>query len=294
MKLRLLHLDGSLTAQPTLAALAATGHAQEVDLRPEGERLRLWATRRAMIDFTRRLTEEGPVAGTGAEVTFMGSGDYHHLTAPLVARTPGPLSVVHFDNHPDWGRWPPAYHCGSWVNRVLEMPHVARVVTIGPCAGPGWPQLKGANLRALDGGRFELHPWRMGPSRVLGGRTIRWANLAGADWAGFAEDLARRLPTERVYVSIDKDVLHPDEAVTNWDQGEMRLDHILAALRALTERRRVVGVDVCGEYAPPRFDCLGKRLLARFDQPRPPESPDLARNDAANRRLVEALEACGI
>ncbi|MEW5727459.1 MAG: arginase [Pseudomonadota bacterium] len=294
MKLRLLHLDGSLAAQPTLAALAGAGRAQTVNLKPEGERLRLWATRSSMIDFARRLTEEGPPAGTGAEVTFMGSGDYHHLTAPLVARLPGPLSVVHFDNHPDWGKWPPAYHCGSWVNRVLDMDHVAKVVTIGPCAGPTWPQMKGANLAALKGDRFELHPWRMGPSRVLGGRTIHWTNLAGADWDGFVDALVHRLPTEAVYVSIDKDVLHPDEAVTNWNQGEMRLDHILGALRVLAARRRIVGVDVCGEYAPPRFDCMGKRVLARLDQPRPPAFPDLSRNDAANSRLIEALEACGV
>lgn len=294
MKLRLLHLDGSLTAQPFLAALVEDGRAQLVNLMPDGGRLRLWACRSAMIDFRRRLCEEGPPAGTGAEVTFMGSGDYHHLTAPLVARLPGPLSVVHFDNHPDWGTWPPAYHCGSWVNRVLEMSHVAKVVTIGPCAGVTWPQFKGANLKALASDRFELHPWRMGPGRVLGRRPLRWTNLAGGDWTGFVENLARRLPTDAVYVTIDKDVLHPDEAVTNWNQGEMRLDHILEAIRALAARRRVVGVDVCGEYAPPRFDCVGKRLLACLDQPRPPAAPDLARNGAANRRLVGALEALGM
>lgn len=294
MRLRLLHLDGSLAAQPFLATLVDGGRAQPVNLKPEGERLRLWARRAAMIDFCRRLSDEPVPPGSGAAVTFIGSGDYHHLTAPLVARAPGPLSVVHFDNHPDWGTWPPAYHCGSWVNRVLKMPHVAKVVTIGPCAGPTWPQFKGANLKALDSERFELHPWSMGPSKVVGRRPILWNNLAGRDWTGFVDDLARRLPTEAVYVSIDKDVLHPDEAVTNWNQGEMRLDHILEALGALAARRCVVGLDVCGEYAPPRFDGLGKRLLARFDQPRPPAAPDLSRNDAANRRLIMALDALGI
>ncbi|MGE5547869.1 MAG: arginase [Solirubrobacterales bacterium] len=300
MKLRLLHLDGSLTAQPTLSSLAEAGLAQVVNLKPDGQRLRLWARRADMIGLARRLTEEGPPPGKGPEVTFIGSGDYHHLTAPLVARTPGPLSVVHFDNHPDWGTWPPAYHCGSWVNRVLDMPHVAKVVTIGPCAdATTWPQFKGANLGALSSDRFELHPWRLAPSKVLGrvhggphrreGRTIRWNNLAGRDWSGFVDDLARRLPTEAVYVSIDKDVLHPDEAVTNWNQGEMRVAHIVEAIRALAARRRLVGLDVCGEYAPPRFDSLPKRLLARFDQPRPPVSPDLTVNDLANRRLLEAI-----
>ncbi|HSV29569.1 MAG TPA: arginase family protein [Candidatus Omnitrophota bacterium] len=295
MKIRLLHLDGSLTAQPTLASLAGQGLAQVVNLKPDGKRLRLWATRDAMTDFARRLCEEEPPPGDGAEVTFMGSGDYHHLTAPLVGRTKGPLSVVHFDNHPDWGMWPPAYHCGSWVNRVLDMGHVAKVVTIGPCAADTtWPQFKGANLGALESDRFELHPWRMAPSRVIGKGSIRWNNLGECDWSGFVDDLARRLPTERVYVSIDKDVLHPDEAVTNWNQGEMRLDHIFACLRALAARRRIVGVDVCGEYAPPRFDSLPKRILAHFDQPTPPVAPDLRRNDESNGRLLAELAALGL
>jgi hypothetical protein len=168
------------------------------------------------------------------------------------------------------------------------------VVTIGPCAGTTWPQFKGANLKVLDDPRFELHPWRMAPSRLVGGRTIRWNNVGDADWGGFVDDLARRLPTEAVYVSIDKDVLHPDEAVTNWNQGQMRLDHILACLRALAARRRIVGLDVCGEYAPPRFDTWPKRVLAKFDQPKPPAFPDLAPNAATNQRLLAALDALGI
>lgn len=294
MKLRLLNLDGSLGLQPALAALAEEGRAQWINLKPEGPSLRLWARRSAMTAFARRLCEEGPAPGKGAEITFIGSGDYHHLTAPLVARMPGPLSVVHFDNHPDWGTWPPAYHCGSWVNRVLDMVHVAKVVTIGPCAGPTWPQFKGANLKALDDPRFELHPWCMAPSKLLGGRTIRWNNVGEADWGSFVDDLARRLPTGAVYVSIDKDVLHPDEAVTNWNQGQMRLDHILACVTALAAHRRIVGLDVCGEYAPPRFDSLGKRLLARFDQPRPPAFPDLSPNASTNQRLLAHLAQLGL
>lgn len=295
MKLRLLHIDGSLMAQPTLSLLAHKGLAQVVNLKDHADALRLWARRADMTALARRLAEEGPPPGHGVEITFMGSGDFHHLTAPLVARLAGtPLSVVHFDNHPDWGKWPPAYHCGSWVNRVLDMDHVARVVTLGPCAGPTWPQLKGANIDVLGDARYELRPWRMGPSRLLGGRIIHWDNLAGCDWPAFAADLARRLPTEAVYVSIDKDVLHPDEAVTNWNQGEMRLDHVLACLGELARHRRIVGIDVCGEFAPPRFRSLPKRLLARFDQPRPPVMPDLSRNDDLNRRLLAAVGDLGL
>ena len=311
MKLRLLDLDGAVMAQPVLRSLAAEGLAQAVDLAPAARRLRLWARRPEMIGFARALFEAGPPPGRGAELTFVGSGDFHHLTSPLVARMPGPLTVVHFDNHPDWGTWPPAHHCGSWVDRVLELRHVARVVTIGPTsAAPTWPQFKGANLAALAAGRIELHPWRLARSRVLGrvdpgpGHRrqdagpiwggIQWTNLAGGDWAGFVDDLARRLPTTNVYVTIDKDVLHADEAVTNWNQGEMRVADIARCLEALAERRRIVGMDVCGDFAHPGFDSCAKRLLARFDQPPPPTAPDLTVNAAANVRLLEIAGRIGL
>ncbi|HTH17599.1 MAG TPA: hypothetical protein VL974_13160 [Magnetospirillum sp.] len=295
MKVRLLDLDGSVMGQPVLKDLARAGLAQTIDLRADGDALRLWARRSDMIAFARRLTEEDEPPGQGATVTFMGSGDYHHLTAPLVARVPGPVSVVHFDNHPDWSKWPPAYHCGSWVNRVLDMPHVAKVVTIGPTSDAvTWPQFKGANLKALNDPRFELHPWRFAPSRVLGRGKVRWRNLAGADWTDFVDDLVKRLPTEAVYLTIDKDVLHPDEAVTNWNQGHMRVDHLLSMIRALAEAKRIVGVDVCGEFAKPHFPNPAKRLLARFDQPRPPRHPDLTPNGSANRRILESLAEAGV
>lgn len=295
MKLRLLDLDGSVIGQPGFKHLARSGLAQTLDLKPDGHALRLWARRADMIGFARRLSEEGEPPGTGAPVTFIGSGDYHHLTAPLVARVPGPVSVVHFDNHPDWGKWPPAYHCGSWVNRVLDMSHVAKVVTIGPTSHDiTWPQFKGANLAALDGGKLELHPWRLAPSRVLGKGTITWANLAGGDWDEFVADMVRRLPTEAVYLTIDKDVLHPDDAVTNWNQGEMRVEHLLSMIRALAGKKRIVGIDVCGEFAAPHFPNPAKRLLARFDQPKPPALPDLSPNDRANQRIMECLSQVGV
>ena len=148
VRLRVLDLDGSLTQQPALAQRSETVQVVPMDDLADG--LRLWATTPALEEFRRRLNRLAEPAGEGPVVTFLGSGDFHHLAALLIERAAGPVSVVHFDNHPDWVRFPPAWHCGSWVNRVLDMDHVARVVTIGPCGGDlDWPQLKGANLAAL-------------------------------------------------------------------------------------------------------------------------------------------------
>lgn len=59
-----------------------------------------------------------------------------------------------------------------------------------------------------------------------------------------------RLPEGPVYLSIDLDVLSPAFAHTDWDQGTMRLEELLSALRRLTTERRVLGVDLCGGLTP--------------------------------------------
>ena len=53
---------------------------------------------------------------------------------------------------------------------------------------------------------------------------------------------------ETIYISIDKDALSPADAVTNWDQGEMREVDLRRFLYHQVEREKVIGVDVCGEY----------------------------------------------
>ena len=290
MRLRLLDLDGSLLGLPALAQWAEL--AQVLDMRDLGEPLRLWATASGLEDFRRRLDEAPPLPGLGPEITFMGSGDYHHLAAVLIGRAAGPLSVIHFDNHPDWVRLPPAWHCGSWVNRVLDMPHVARVVTIGPCSDDlVWPQLKGGNLAALASGRLELWPWRHAPSHRLGAPPLTWRNLGDeTDWAGRLSAIFGSLPTASVWVSIDKDVLRPEEAITNWDQGEMPLSVLTRALRLLAREKTILGIDVCGEYSSPRFVSLWKRLSAWFDHPSVCRARQpLWRNNATNHSLLETF-----
>ena len=100
-----------------------------------------------------------------------------------------------------------------------------------------------------------------------------------------------QLPTEAVYVSIDKDVLDPRDALTNWNQGRLRLDALLGAIAILGRHRQIVGADVCGDFAPPRHANPLKKLLAVLDQPPAPTAPDLVRNEQANLRLLQAFAA---
>ena len=279
MLLRVLEIDGSLAESKALSS------AQRLPLADLEPGLRLWGSASAMAELGRRLP-----AWVEGEVTFLGSGDFHHLAAALLRRLDRPVTLVHFDNHPDWVRLPPAWHCGSWVNRALELPHIHKVVTLGPCSDDlDWPQLRGGNWPALRCGRLELYPWRHAPSKLLGRPAHIWTELADLpEPEAWLERLFANLPTSDVWVSIDKDVLAPQQAVTNWDQGGMSLEFLESALAILGKNRRILGADVCGEFSPPRFASPWKRLSAWMDHPPQPLAND-ARNDETNRRLIAAF-----
>ena len=58
------------------------------------------------------------------------------------------------------------------------------------------------------------------------------------------------LPALPVYISIDLDVLSNEFARTDWDQGDMTLEELTAAIGRLTAAYRVLGVDLCGGHTP--------------------------------------------
>lgn len=301
--LRILDTDGSVDAE-ALRHAAPWDSFLKIDLRDLGPALRLWSRRKAIEAARARIAQAGDPRPS---ITFLGSGDYHHLAALLIERIAEPVSVLHLDNHPDWVRLAPRWHCGSWVNRVLELPRVQRVVTAGPCSddlvNPG---RKGGNLAALDSGKLVLFPWEHAPTRtrrVADGPghewragALHWRNLAERQLADACDAVVAALPTEAVWITLDKDVLPEREALTNWDQGRMPLDAVLAVIKAVGARKRVLGADVCGEYSPPLHRNLFKRIESRMDQPRrtQADAAELARNAGTDRALATSLfAACG-
>lgn len=304
MHLEVLDLDGSLPADDLLAGVGWLS-TQRIDLRDLAPKLRLWSSPRTIAQLRQRLRRlpDRP----DAVMTLVGSGDFHHLTPLLLDRAREAVTLVHFDNHPDWVRLAPRWHCGSWVNQALRHDRVARVVTIGPCSADlEWPGLKGGNLPALASGRLRLFPWQHAPSRVLrpladgaswhhADGHLHWRNLAELTAAERVRLILDQIATPAVWFSIDKDVLPEDEAISNWDQGKMPLQAVVDLIGAIVARHEVAGADICGEYSAPNFSNVWKRLEASRDQPRRP-APDrqsLARNATVNRRLLAAISAEG-
>ena len=54
---------------------------------------------------------------------------------------------------------------------------------------------------------------------------------------------------ERVYVSLDKDILGRDRARTDWTQGTHSLEQVLQMLASLCAQMQAVALDICGELS---------------------------------------------
>lgn len=258
------------------------------------ERLRFACSARLLRAFGRSLETMLPADGG---TVFTGSGDFHHLSLPLIERVSaqrGPLEVVVFDNHPDNMRFPFGVHCGSWVRRVAALPGVTHVHVVG--------------ITSADIG--PAHAWENQLWPLLSGRLTYWSIGASVGWAhslglrrafrnhANAEELLEAFiarmarSSTPVYLSIDKDVLSAKDARTNWDQGCMRESELSRAIEAL--RGRIVGSDITGEVSVANYTQWWKRLLSAIDHQPPVGEPQLsewqAQQHALNQRLLAVID----
>ncbi|HEY3696458.1 arginase family protein [Phenylobacterium sp.] len=297
MRTALLHLDDALGGQETLCARVAATGGCALDLRDLGPALRLWARPDALDRLASRLDAGLP---DGPLLAVSGSGDFHHVTALLLARAceqaSDDVTVVHFDNHPDWVRFGRGLHCGSWVARAARTPGVAKVVTVGVCSRDiRAPQARRADPELIAGGRLEVYAYPEPPAGAQPTFADRWPAIAAVGEAAFAALLPGRIKTAAVYVTIDKDVLRPQDAATNWDQGRLPLEALETLVRAACDGRRLAGADVVGDWSRPAYGggpaAMLKRGEAWMDQPRARPGPQaIAGNQATNLRLIDLIE----
>ncbi len=232
---------------------------------------------------------------------FTGSGDYHHLTLYLLRRlmrrgVPAALDIVVCDNHPDNMRYPFGLHCGSWVSHAAGLPGVRRIHVAGITSADIGPAHAWEN-RLAPFMREKLFYWSLG-------REAAWLKLIGrGDHArrfDAPDDLVRSLASElrdspALYLSVDKDVLDPAFARTNWDQGRFAPEHLKAVIDACAGK--LLGSDVTGDASTYSYAGRFKRILSRLDGLPEPDEAELAvwRADqgAINRRLLEWIAGAG-
>ena len=128
MDVRILNLDGALTAQETLVR-----GLQVVDgARAWGPRIRLGCGFGHFRRFEHALSEQlGGDTDAEPHLTFYGSGDFHHVSLALLRRLREPFNLLVLDNHPDWMRGVPFLHCGTWLRHASRLPLVRRVFHVG-------------------------------------------------------------------------------------------------------------------------------------------------------------------
>jgi hypothetical protein len=286
---RILNFDDSVARQPDFPARTA---ATTVDLTALGPAARLWADRDQAAAIRRALDPALKDA-----ITFLGSGDYHYVSALLLEQFAEPVTVVVFDHHPDWDRLPPRHGCGAWVSRALEQENVAQVVLAGNASADlAFPAILTGQWRAVRAGRILQLPFAAPRGGMGPWSRLPWRELQG-DPAGVFGGVIDRLACRRVYVSIDKDCLTAPFALTNWEEGRLTLDLLLSFLRTLREKCEIVGLDVTGEHSAGTIPGRWKSWCSGFDHPRDfsargrtPE--EIARvNGRTNQRIVELLTA---
>ncbi len=279
-----------------------------VDLTDLGPRCRLYSNKKTDREVSARIG-----SGTADQITFLGSGDFHHVTSLILDEFDDEISVISFDDHPDWDILPPKICCGSWVTRILSKDNVKKVVLVGATCGDISPTLfRLGNYDALKDDRLEIYPYQHKPTKVFFKKIpenisadvkrglfydeIHWRELKTMNIAEFFLHVLHRLPTKKVYVTIDKDCLKAGYSLTNWSEGHLELEELLLMLKFIKGNAEIVGLDITGDYSPVKTEGFIRTAITAINHPRgisakdKPQSLVDSVNEATNIRILELLK----
>lgn len=316
-KVVILDVDGAVVQQKRLLVQY---RPIVIPLQEKSEALRYWC-RIEEMEWLKQLIVS-TVETVKGKVIFYGSGDYHHLAYLGISLMDETVTLIHFDNHTDFTRGLSGYiHAGSWVVRALALSHVRKDILLGIDGdlnmSKDMPVPMGLLMHEMSLFRtekVEVYPNAMRRSVLLGRLRAKlpcvefepgllttqatWKNMC--DHGGIEATLDRilpTLPTEAVYLTIDKDVLNEGDCFSNYTglQGTLTLEELLAAISLIGKRKRILGVDVCGDgsYSTARGYPL-KRLVARLKDGKIPlaafsSQENICLNEDANLKILERL-----
>ncbi len=305
-QIRILNFDDSVTSQRKLCSEYET---DIVHLKDIGPGARFWMDKRSEMEIRNRIR-----GSAKNSVTFLGSGDFHQVSGILIEEIKEPVSVIHFDFHPDWNIFPPRASCGGWVTRALKNRNVLKHVIIGVCSTrPSSFSVQTGNFGSLENDRVEIYPYAQVPSVVflrkipantsvnvrkgLFFKKIRWNALEGKNLKNVFLGIIKKIPPGRVYVSIDKDCLKKEWAATNWQEGKIPLKELLLMVRLIKENLDITGADITGDYSPIIVKGIFKKIISRLNHPevfsaKGLSDPEItAINEEANLKILELLNS---
>jgi len=290
--IQVLDLDGALNGQsflPTTARRLPLGHW--------GPQLRMACSFARFAKFSSELADLLP--DTQPAISFIGSGDFHHVTLALLARQPRLFNLLVIDNHPDWMRGLPFLHCGTWLYHAARLPNVRRIFHVGGDVDfdnrfrwmAPWLLVRSGKIVVLPAVR-RLHRghWLGIPNHAV----RRNGSFSLARLLSILHPYRSEIAELPLYISVDKDALVSSEAIVNWDSGHLHLDEMTTVLETFLDaaRGRLAGFDTVGDWSPVVVRGWLRRLLHWTEHPRLSVDSDEAarRNEFVNRRLLQVLE----
>jgi len=152
-------------------------------------------------------------------------GGDHSITFPILRAFDVPVTLIHFDAHLDtWNGAPGNLDHASWVIRAAKLPHVKKIVQLGPRGLANDPEAMGnaRKLHTMIVTSEEIH--RKGVEAVL----------------------AQVPSSENIYISLDVDVMDPMLApgTGTLEPGGLAFAEIDGLLKGVASKGKLVGMDI--------------------------------------------------
>ena len=167
-------------------------------------------------------------------IHFIDSGNYHYISKFWLEKIKEPFILIVMDHHSDMqpSLFEQLSSCGGWVKEVLDTnPYVEKVLLLGA---------KQSLIDKIDS-IYDKRIICYNESNIE--KKLNTILSHQEEWKEFS----KKHIAKPVYLSIDKDVLSPGTAQTNWDQGSMSLCEMEEIIRFISQEEQIIGVDICGE-----------------------------------------------
>jgi len=292
MRTEILDLDNSVANQPELGKEVKRKH----DLTEWGPKIRMGCAYWRFSSFARNVPNSDR-----PRLSFIGSGDFHHVTLALLKKIQEPFHLVILDKHPDWVKLMPIMHCGTWLSHALKLPQVKNVYHFGGDLDFDNFLQNLAPRGALKSGRVKVFPshrtYTKGFWKKISHQPLRPDAAKSCTDENIKELLkphAEELSKYPLYISVDKDVMRVGDSVVNWDSGLLRLKEIELLISNLIEinGQPLVGADIVGDWSRVRLRGPLREMLDWSEHPVLDVDPkfSLETNQSTNLRLLDLFK----